>query len=105
MALTSLKAATVTLTSASTAYPLSSVPIAANSVLIKAPSTNPGTVYIGGADVNTSNAGYPLVAGNTLSLGQDTKRRPEELWLHKVFVMASVTGCTVQILYDIQVSE
>lgn len=106
MAVVGITARTVTLTLANTAYVLALSPTEfTNQILIKAPSTNPGTVFIGGADVNTTSAGYPIAAGAALGLGDvNIRMYAQDLALHRMYVMAPVVGCTVTLLIQAKVT-
>lgn len=64
-----------------TAISITSVPI--KSILIKAVITNTGTMYIGNSTVSSSN-GYPLVAGESVSLDISN--------LNTIYIDSSVNG-------------
>ncbi len=96
-----VRARTITLTAA-TPGQLSTGSEFSNQILVKAPSANPATIYLGGSDVSATN-GYPIAAGAAVGVGDVSYRMNAQfLNMGKIYVYSAVSGCTAVVLYQVK---
>ena len=68
-------------------------------VTIHAPSSNSATVYLGGAEVNSTD-GFPLIAGATLSVGDIARLGTGKQYdLSKIYVYGAATN-VVHVIHE-----
>jgi len=91
----------VTITAVAAA--LSSSNILAQSIILVADSTNTGTAYIGGSDVNADN-GIPLAAGGSLVLSDDKGHSNLDIDLNEIYVIGTANDL-LRVNYIVRTSQ
>ncbi len=90
--------APVTIADSDLKYPLSESSVFSNSITIESPSSNAGTVSVGGSDLDATN-GTSLVPGSTAVIelpGDDSRNQFD---LAEMFVKSTVDGDVVKVSY------
>lgn len=72
------------------------------SCVVYAPSSNSGTVYIGGSTVDSTD-GFPIPAGASFNLGDIlSASNRQEFDIHNVWIVGSGAGQVVKVIHEVQ---